>query len=99
MEDKSRRGVGDVNRIGAFQRHIDALVADETDLFSAADDRLNRRRGGEVVKAVLQAVLGEESQILSDPRRRHRAAEGVVNAAQLRRFAAAAFSWGANRDN
>ncbi len=89
MEDKSRRGVGDVNRIGAFERDIDTLVADETDLFGAADDGLDRRRGCEVVEAVLQAVLGEKSQILSHPRRRHRTAEGIVNAAQLRRFAAA----------
>ena len=85
MEDKSRRGVGDVNRIGAFQRHVDALVADQADLFRAGHDRLNRRRGGEIGKAVLQSVFGEEAQILSDPRRRHGAAEGVVNAAQRRR--------------
>src|SRR5258707_1083733 len=70
--------------IGAFQRHVDALVAHQTDLFRAGHNRLNRRRCSEIGKAMLQSVFGEEAQILSDPRRRHRAAEGVVNAAQRR---------------
>ncbi len=40
VKDKSIDVGGDVDRVGAFEGEIDALVADHADLFAAGDDRL-----------------------------------------------------------
>jgi hypothetical protein len=47
---------------------------------------LDRSGCGEIVKAVLQSMLGEEPKVLSDPSRRHSSAEGVVDAAETGSF-------------
>ncbi len=59
MENEARCGVGNVNRIRSFQGNIDSLVADQADFFGAADDRLDRRSGREIVEAVLEAMFRE----------------------------------------
>ena len=59
MENEARCGVGNVDRVRPFQGDVDALIADQADFFGAADDRLDRRSGREIVEAVLEAMFRE----------------------------------------
>jgi len=86
MKNKPRNIARDIDGIRAFEGEIDALIADQTDLFAAGDDRLHRSCCGQIIQAVLQAMFGEQPELLAQPEWRHGATESVVDNANARRL-------------
>ena len=59
MKNEPGNIAGDVNRVGAFEADVDALIAHQADIFATGHNPLYRSGRGQVVQAMLQTVFGE----------------------------------------